>query len=371
MNDSPLELALERLTIPELWQRLGLSGTPRASCRSPFREDKTPSFSIFARGYKWRDHGTGNGGDAVDFVARALDLSKSDAAKKLIELAGTGRPRRERSFQPRREASPPPRCEDARYDPLADEEKAAQRRRSWPAFEPPNTAEIAAIAQQRDLSPESVAIAAARGLLFTTLWKERPAWVVTDSARVNAQVRRIDGEIWEEKDSKAWTLPGSVGGWPVGLREAQAYRAIALVEGGPDLLAAFHLAWCETSTPETLALGKGVDVLSSLGVVAIFGAKTRIIESALPLFASKRVRIFAHDDTTGYGGAATWSATLKAAGAIVDGFGFTGLRQSNGRPVGDLNDFARIDPDQWLSEHSLIESAFDFIPAANPQPPNW
>jgi hypothetical protein len=118
-------------------------------------------------------------------------------------------------------------------------------------------------------------------------------------------------------------------------------------------------------------LGKGVDVLSSLGVVAIFGAKTRIIESALPLFASKRVRIFAHDDTTGYGGAATWSATLKAAGAIVDGFGFTGLRQSNGRPVGDLNDFARIDPDQWLSEHSLIESAFDFIPAANPQPPNW
>ena len=42
------------------------------------------------------------------------------------------------------------------------------------------------------------------------------------------------------------------------------------------------------------------------------------------LFVDKRVRIFAHDDCSGYGGAATWAATLKAAGAAVDSFGFTG-----------------------------------------------
>ena len=215
---------------------------------------------------------------------------------------------------------------------------------------------------------EGVAIAAERGLLFCALWHGHRAWVVTDSARVNAQVRRMDGGPWEEKDSKAWTLPGSVGGWPVGLREAQAFPAIALVEGGPDLLAAFHLAWCETSTPETLALGKGVDVLGNLGVIAIFGAKTRIIDAALPLFASKRVRIFAHDDTSGYSAAATWTATLKAAGAAVDSFGFTGFRQSDGVPVDDLNDFVRIDSDQWETERSLIESAFDFVPA-NFSPP--
>ena len=88
----------------------------------------------------------------------------------------------------------------------------------------------------------------------------------------------------------------------------------------------------------------------------------------MPLFASKRVRIFAHDDTSGYSAAATWAATLKAAGAAVDSFGFTGFLQSNGCPVDDLNDFVRIDPDQWETERSLIESAFDFVPA-NFSPP--
>jgi hypothetical protein len=236
---------------------------------------------------------------------------------------------------------------------LTDKGKASQRKR-WPAFEPPSRAEIAAIAQQRDLSCESIAEAALRGLIFSTLWKGRRAWVVTDGARLNAQVRRLDGEPWEPS-RKAQSLPGSVGGWPVGLREAQVFRAIALVEGGPDLLAAFHLA-----------LGKGVDVFGSLGVVSIFGAKTQIIESALPLFAGKRVRIFAHDDGAGYSGATTWSATLKAASATVDCFGFEGLRQSNGKPVNDLNDFVRIGVDQWESERALIESAFDFV-----APPLW
>jgi hypothetical protein len=163
-------------------------------------------------------------------------------------------------------------------------------------------------------------------------------------------------------------LPGSVGGWPVGLREAQAFPAIALVEGGPDLLAAFHLAWCETSTPETLALGKGADVLGNLGVVAIYGAKTRIIDAALPLFAGKRVRIFVHDDVSGYGAIAIWTGALRTAGVTVDGFGFSEFLQSNGAPVNDLNDFARIDPDQWESERSLVESAFDFV-SINPPPP--
>lgn len=359
-GDSPLALALERFTIPELWQLLGLSGTPQASCRSPFREDKNPSFTIYAGGQRWCDHGTGEGGDAVDFIAQACDLSKSEAARKLIDLAGT-----RGCGRPWANYHPQPRPASARYDSLTDKEKASLRR-SWPAFEMPSAAEIAVIAALRDLSPEGVAIAAERGLLFCAAWHGHRAWVVTDSARVNAQVRRMDGGPWEEKDSKAWTLPGSVGGWPVGLREAQTFPAIALVEGGPDLLAAFHLAWCETSTPETLALGKGVDVLDNLGVVAIFGAKTRIVDAALPFFAGKRVRIFAHDDRAGYGGAATWAAMLKAAGAAVDSFGFSGFLQGNGCPVDDLNDFARIDPDHWETERELIESAFDFLPANLP-----
>ena len=216
-GDSPLASALERFTIPELWQLLGLSGTPQASCCSPFREDKNPSFTIYADGQRWCDHGTGEGGDAVDFVAQACDLSKSNAARKLIDLAGTrgcGRPCANHHQQPRPAS--------AKYDPLADKEKA-HKRKGWPAFEAPTQAEIETIAALRGLSPEGVTLAHERGLLFIADSQEGRAWIITDSCRKNAQARRLDGKPWERKNSKAWTLPGSVGGWPVGLREVRAF----------------------------------------------------------------------------------------------------------------------------------------------------
>ena len=58
--------------------------------RSPFREDKKPSFSIYADGKKWKDHGTGEQGDAADFLAKAKNLSKSEACRELISLAEAG-----------------------------------------------------------------------------------------------------------------------------------------------------------------------------------------------------------------------------------------------------------------------------------------
>ena len=361
VGDSPLASALERFTIPELWQLLGLSGMPQASCRSPFREDKNPSFTIYAGDRRWCDHGTGEGGDAVDFVAQAYDLSKSEAARKLIELAGTrgrGRPWANHHQQPRPAS--------AKYDSLADKEKA-HKREGWPVFAVPRKRR-----SRQSQSFEACRLKASpwptnEGCSSLPALERGPClghYRQPPHERAGQKARR---QAMGGKDSKAWTLPGSVGGWVIGLREAAAFPSIALVEGGPDLLAAFHLAWCATSTPETLALGKGADVLGNLGVVAIFGAKTRIIDAALPLFAGKRVRIFAHDDTSGYSAAATWAATLKAAGAALDSFGFTGFCQSDGCPVSDLNDFARIDPDQWESERALIESAFDFVPA-NPPP---
>ena len=86
--DSPLQAAKARLTIPSFGQMLDLPGKPQKSCRSPFREDRNPSFSIYDDGRKWKDHATGEGGDAVDFVAVALGISNEEACRKLIELAG-------------------------------------------------------------------------------------------------------------------------------------------------------------------------------------------------------------------------------------------------------------------------------------------
>jgi antitoxin (DNA-binding transcriptional repressor) of toxin-antitoxin stability system len=89
MNSDALALAKERLRIPELWRLLNLPGEAAKSCRSPLRaDDANPSFSVFDDGLRWKDHGTGEHGDAVDFLARARSLSLKDAIAEFKRLAG-------------------------------------------------------------------------------------------------------------------------------------------------------------------------------------------------------------------------------------------------------------------------------------------
>ena len=336
--DSPLKTALDRFRIPELWQMLGLAGEPATACRSPFREDHNPSFSVYDDGRKWKDFGTGEGGDAVDFVALALNLTLKDACREFIGLSG-GLVRSD-DFKVKESQS---------RDQIEVERKARQRA-DWPRFDLPSQEEIGLIAALRGLSPEGVALAAERGLLFTTESREGRAWIVTDSRRKNAQARRLDGERWEGKaGAKAWTLPGSTAALPIGLREAEAFPNIALVEGGPDMLAAFHLALCA-----------GVE--GCIAPVAVLGAGVSLPKDALRYFAGKRVRIFEHNDEAGRTASQKWAACLSRAGAEVDGFSFSGLARFDGAPVKDLNDFACIDPDEWEAKWDIIEGAFAFAP---------
>jgi hypothetical protein len=246
-------------------------------CLCPLHEERMPSFYVNPEKQIFNCFGCGAAGSVIDLHMGLRGINEGAAMREL----SPGGDNNKKAMHPQPQAA-------AKYDPLKDKEKVRQRG-SWPAFETNTGAEIAAIAAQRDLSFGGVAIAVERGLLFCATWHGHRAWIVTDRARVNAQARRMDGEIWKERDieTKAWTLPGSVGGWPVGIREAQPFAAIAFVEGSADLLAALHLALIQTSTPETLALGKGVDVLGNLGVVAMLGAKTKIVDTAPPLFAGK------------------------------------------------------------------------------------
>src|SRR5437660_6987360 len=80
--------AKQRLTIPDLWHTLKLPGEPKRSCKSPFRDDKHPSFSVSADGLLFNDFGTGEAGDAIDFLQFATGLAREAACKKFIELAG-------------------------------------------------------------------------------------------------------------------------------------------------------------------------------------------------------------------------------------------------------------------------------------------
>ncbi len=312
--DSPLERAKARLLIPDIWERLGLPGAPATSCCSPFRQDQHASFSVFENGRRWKDFGTGQGGDAVDFVATALHLDDAAAAHHLMEMAGTTRSVRLPTTRP------------SLLLPALTSGTAEQHRQ---------------LAALRGLAVEGVGLAADRGLLRFGPWKGRSAWFVLDRSHRNAQARRMDGEKWSEiGGKKAYTLPGSQAAWPLGIREAEGFPAIALVEGGPDLLAAFHFCWCE-------------DRETDCAPVAMLGAGLSIHAEALPLFSSRRVRIFAHDDSAGQKALGHWARQLRSVGAAIDAFRISGLRRLNGEPAKDLNDLTEVHPDDFERERAL------------------
>ena len=93
-SDDLLQEALARLTIEALWDHFNYGPRRGNPIKSPFREDKHPSFSIYTDDkdgkQKWKDHATDEGGDAFDFYQRATNKSAKDAFAKFIELAGLG-----------------------------------------------------------------------------------------------------------------------------------------------------------------------------------------------------------------------------------------------------------------------------------------
>jgi len=85
-GQSTLADAKARLNIHDLWPHFGFPGEPKASCRCPWRDDHKPSFSIFADGMRWRDFATDEGGDVIDFLAKARGLSLGDAIREFKRL---------------------------------------------------------------------------------------------------------------------------------------------------------------------------------------------------------------------------------------------------------------------------------------------
>lgn len=327
----------QRLTIPVLWARLGLPGSPRATgaCRSPFREDRTPSFSIHDEGRRWKDFGTGEGGDAIDFIARACALGPEEAVRRFLAMAGAeaGRDGGASSLQPPR-AMRPALC-PVRLPPL--------RRGTG--------AELEALAHSRGLHPAAIALAQSLGLLAFAEVCGQAAWVLLDPSRRIAEARRMDRQVFpaigELAARKAHTLRGSAKSWPLGaalLETLPHFRAVMLVEGGPDLLAALHFC-----------LEREVDDVLPLAMLGR-GTGARIDPAALALIKGRRVRLYPHHDADGGGVAAAqgWALQLCAHGCEVDFFAFANLTQADGSAVGDLNEAVFIPSCQVERRHHLL-----------------
>ena len=265
--------AKARLTLHDLWRHFGFAGEPSKSCRCPFHEDRSASCSITADGALWNCFAGCGGGDAVDFYTLASGLPHAKALCAFIALAG-GSPV---ASTPR-----PPRPKPADVDAAK-----AEQRQTWPLLESPfeHEHEMGTLAKLRYVSLEGVKLMAGRGLLWFAGWKDSPAWMVADGARVNAKSRRMDGKPWPGIGAKAQTLPGSRAAWPIGARESLPLHFVLLCEGGPDLIAAHHFIYAHGRAADTAA-------------VAMLGAGNSIPADALPLFAGKRVRTLAHGSTT-------------------------------------------------------------------------
>lgn len=80
----------ERMPMPILWSHLGIASKPLRSMRSPFREDRNESFSVFEHDGRWfwKDHGDDTSGDEVDLICRIRGVDKGEAIRIYAELAG-------------------------------------------------------------------------------------------------------------------------------------------------------------------------------------------------------------------------------------------------------------------------------------------
>jgi len=73
----------ERITITQIGKELFPDWVPARSCRSPFRPDHSPSFSVYNEGKLFMDFATGDKGDVIDFYALAKGISGPEALNAL------------------------------------------------------------------------------------------------------------------------------------------------------------------------------------------------------------------------------------------------------------------------------------------------
>jgi hypothetical protein len=327
--------AKERVTVATLGERFFPGWKPAKSCRRPWGEDRNPSFSVFDGFRKWKDHATGEGGDAVDFLQRALNLSKPDACRQFVELAGGGC----------REAAPvkPPQPPSPVSEPVLenDSEEKTSKRAAWPEFDLLSIEEKESLAALRSLPPEGLEWASIDGVLrgsVSTLEQAR-VWVVASACRRNAQARRLDGKPFElgGQKLKAKTLPGSLAQIPVGRFSDTRIPFVVIVEGGPDVLAAY-------------AAIHRLGLLDRVSVCGMLGAGMKIPPGALGSMAGRRVRVLQHNDSAGRKAANEWAWQLHRFRAKVDIW----MPSADGA---DLNDVFKLAPEACAQE---IGEAFDF-----------
>lgn len=87
-----------------LWRRINPESAPCRDglYRSPFRDEKKESFSIFDSGRRFKDHGTGDRGDVIDMAMILWSCDKKEAVRRLHDGSTTLPPLPAKRIQPPR-----------------------------------------------------------------------------------------------------------------------------------------------------------------------------------------------------------------------------------------------------------------------------
>jgi hypothetical protein len=278
--------------------------------------DRNPSLSVFPGSNSWVGVNCFSGCNLDDILA---------AAGLKVRDLGPDRPFEPRQ-RPRRSRisflTPPPLP-----PPPADDPEKVAKRQLWPQLLVPELAVLERINSVRKVPIGGLELAVERGVLRCGYHHDLVCWFVTDERRIAAQARRIDGQRFRAADGpKGLSLPGTVGGWPIGAAAIRPeHRAILFCEGGPDLLAAHAYIYAEGRQRDAAA-------------VAMLGASLSIADEALEAFRGRRVRFVVHADDAGKASLALWSKQLHGIAAGMDSISFGSFRRADGKPCSDLND---------------------------------
>ncbi len=314
----------ERLDIRQVWRVLSLPGVPGRCVCSPFREETNPSFSVYEDGGKWRykDHASGEHGDAVDFIR----LAKSCTAAEALTWARSflGLPNRSR-----REDIP-----------------TFGKKRWMPDLRPGSVAELNQLAELRGFGTEGLRLAESGGFFGFAEFAGTTCWAVRDKRRQLMEFRRLDGNFFDAYKGLPVRKSHCIGAgksWPIGIEEAAEFPKVVWLEGAADFLAVFNFLILE---------GKS-DAVAPLAMLG--AANHRIADEALQRLAGKDVVLYPHCDDAGLIAAREWARQLHGAGARVRAFDLSGIVKADGTVGKDLADVCKIAPDCFEREGKFRE----------------
>jgi hypothetical protein len=287
-----------RLSLRQVSSMLGIDLPARdgVKFRSPLRPDQNPSCSI--ENERLTDWSRGESFDAISLYAVKKGITNRNAIFELAEHLGL------KSVEDQPSQRKP--------SPLGSLASLVLRE--------PSEEDFQSILTTRKLPPEGQAgllLAYSLGVLGFTEVTRHPCWILTDSSKQCAEARRLDGKnfpvVGDIGERKAHTLKGSTKSWPVGLHlEVSESRAkhlgqipLVLLEGGPDLLAAYCVL-------ASLALTE-----SDFHPVGMLGTSRDICGSALKEMSGRRVVIVAHGDEAGVAAARRRAQQLSGAACRV------------------------------------------------------